>query len=148
MAAKFFCGLALLLASSSTGAQLTKVELFNNTPVDLCVDHGKRTSCTEIQPGRSAVVLLGTSQWINFGMESHLYLFEQRNVPSPLQAERDGKLYAIPAATTLPATTLPPQPKGFPLVPKRKVDLTSNGAPSNYSLDRTQFRRSTAFYAD
>ena len=114
-------------------AQSVRVEIYNNTAVDLCVDGKSPQQCAEMQPTQTRRVSLHHRHWINFGMESREYRlpktlvdeYSKTNSPSlKLQAEPDGKLYLVPRDVAFPARPLPRQPSGFPLKPKRVVDLT------------------------
>ena len=114
-------------------AQSVRVEIYNNTAVDLCVDGASQQDCVSVPPAQIGRVVMRPSHWINFGMESHHYLLPKRLIDahsrahSPsirLQAERDGKLYLLPGNVDFPARSLPPQPRGFPLTPKKVIDLT------------------------
>lgn len=114
-------------------AQSIRVEVYNNTAVDLCVDGKSQQDCVEVQPTQTRRVAMRPRHWINFGMESHEYRLPKKLVdayskadspPLKLQAESDGRLYLVPRNISFPARPLPRQPSGFPLVPKRVVDLT------------------------
>jgi hypothetical protein len=135
MAKKGFIVLALLaLATVASCSKGPRVLLFNNTPVDLTVRVDAKTIAADIGPGQNAEFYPQPSQWIDFGMIGHLYEFKGSiriegyyDVDArvlKIQAEKDGRLYAIPASATFPVTVLPKQPSGFPLTPARKVDLT------------------------
>jgi hypothetical protein len=117
----------LLPIASPLSAQEITAEIYNNTIVDLCVERNSQSDCVEIQPLQMARVVLRPRQWINFGMEAHLYRLPQK-LKAPfllkLQAEGNGRLYFVPIETTMPTKPLPRQPAGFPLKPVKVVDLT------------------------
>jgi hypothetical protein len=118
-------GLAFFVSASALG-QGFPVEIYNNTATDLCVDGKSQRDCKEIPPKQLGRVSIRASQWIQFGMEAYRYRFPKDSLKPglKLQAEPDGKLYLVPAEATLPTSVLPKQPGGFPLVPRRKADLT------------------------
>ena len=103
--------------------------LHNNSKADLCVERAPR-ECTQILPGESARVVLRSEQWITFGIVDLLYLLPL-DVSNALQkgelliqVEGDGRMFLLPSGATPPVKTLPQQPRGFPLAPTRRVDLT------------------------
>ena len=132
-AASIVASLIATLGAPPAFAQALGVEIYNNTDVDLCVDRTSPRDCVELKPGETRRVAMRRRHWINFGMESHKYHLPKKVVeahagrnaePLRLQAENDGKLYFVPRASNFPARPLPRQPSGFPLAPKRVVDLT------------------------
>ena len=122
---RFLLACILTAAASIALAQSAKVEIFNNSIVDLCVDRTSRHDCEQVRPRQSAQVSMRLEQWIRSGTEARRY-----NVPKTLfksglrlQAEADGRLYLIPQEAPFPASPLPKQPSGFPLESTRKVEL-------------------------
>ena len=121
----------LAAATSVASAAELRIVLINGTNTDIAVESKKGEPQVEVLPQESKVVLLQQLRWLRFGQEAHKYSIGpivQRAKHSPaslvLQANSNGWLYVVPPGTKQPQAKLPPQPKGFPLKPTRKADLT------------------------
>ena len=123
--------IALVLAWNVTLAGDLRVLLINGTRTDIIVETKKDAPVIELLPGEAKIVSPRHLQWLRLGQESYKYnvvSLEQWIARHPgtlvLQAHTDGKLYVLPIGTDAVQTTLPAQPRGFPVKPSKKVDLT------------------------
>ena len=122
---------ALAFATFASLATEVQVVLVNGTSTDIEVEAQSGKPSLEVLPHESKTVLLRQPQWLRFGQEAYKYsigpIAQHAKVTSAsvvLQAHIDGKLYVVPSGTSKPLAEFPPQPKGFPLKPTRKADLT------------------------
>ena len=121
----------LAVASSVALAGDLRVVLINGAGTDITVETKTTEAVIELLPGETKVVSPRQLQWLRFGQESYRYnvvSIKQRAAQHPgvlvLQAHADGSLYVLPSGTAKAQTKLPPQPRGFPVKPTKKVDLT------------------------
>ena len=61
---RFLLACTLAAAASIALAQSAKVEIFNNTAVDLCVDGTSQRDCKPIRPKEASQVSIRLEQWI------------------------------------------------------------------------------------
>lgn len=112
-------------------AQAEPVTLLNGTGTDITVETPKHEALVELLPNEVKAVPIRQLRWLRFGQEAYAYNVasieqkaRQRTNPLVLQAHTDGKLYLLPAGTNAVQAKLPSQPRGFPISPIKKVDLT------------------------
>ena len=127
---RFLPLLFLALAPSLVFASEVRLTLVNGTDTDITVESPDDKAQTEVLPKESKVVAFRHLQWLRFGQEAYKYNIgpiERAAKHSPnllvVQAHTDGRLYLVPPGTPAPTLVPPPQPKGFPIKPTRKVDL-------------------------
>lgn len=121
----------LVAASSAVLASGARVVLINGTVTDITVESRRDEVHNDVLPKESKLVLLRQPLWLRFGQEACKYNIgpleqaaRRTSVPLVLQAHSDGRLYLLPKGTTEWQAKPPLQPKGFPLKPTQKVDLT------------------------
>jgi len=112
-------------------AQDKPVTLVNGSGTDIMVETPKHEPLVELLPNETKAVSFRQLRWLRFGQEAYAYNVapieqhaRRRAKPLVLQAHTDGKLYLLPPRTTGVQPRLPPQPRGFPISPIKKVDLT------------------------
>jgi hypothetical protein len=123
--------LLLWLVPAFGSAVEPTVLLVNATQTFVSVEVGAGEPVNELLPGESKSVAVRQLRWLRFGQEANRYnlapvkaLAARSTTPLVVQAHPDGRLYILPAGTSGPSQTPPPQPRGFPLKPSRSVDLT------------------------
>jgi hypothetical protein len=122
--------LLLTLSASASWAQGTAVRLLNAGPTDVAVERPDKTIELELAPGAAGQTILRKSQWLKMGQE--VYLFDTRALqrqaarggPIVLQVGPGSFLYVLSPSANKPEKIPPKQPRGFPLRPIKKVDLT------------------------
>jgi len=141
-------GLLFLASTLGSCSYPLKVVFFNNTPVDLHIWRAPGKTFVVVAPGKSIEVVFSDPQWIDFGQIAHKYqskdLWEARDLAyGPdnarrinMQVESNGRIYVVPRDAHFPVNPLPEQPRGFPMEPAEKVDLTE--APPNNCVQPTQ----------
>ncbi len=121
--------LSVLIFSSPAGADELRVLLLNPGPTDVHVEDAAKQVHTELSPGQSKEVSLLNRQWLKLGQEAFLYdtsaikKAAARGMPV-IQVGPGVMLYLLPAGTTTQTSSPPKQPRGFPVRPLRRVDLT------------------------
>jgi hypothetical protein len=106
-----------------------RVLLLNLGPTDVQIEDAAKSVHTELQPGEAKEVQLLPRQWLKLGQEAFLYDTSSirraaKSGASIIQVGPGARLYLLPSQDQGPVARPPKQPRGFPLHPLRKVDLT------------------------
>ena len=108
-----------------------QIEIVNDSQTDLTVESAANGSDVEVAPSESREAIFHQPQWLRFGQEAYEYDIEpllkvsrQSKRKIILKAGKDSALYAWPRGGNAGTGQTPAQPKGFPLKPSKKVDLT------------------------
>jgi hypothetical protein len=110
-----------------------QIEIINGTQTDLTVESAANGSDVEVAPSESREAIFHQPQWLRFGQDAYVYdiepllqLSQQLKRKILLKAGKDAALYAWPHGGNAATGQPPAQPKGFPLKPSKKVDLTES----------------------
>jgi|GEM_PF-6010337 len=127
---KYLLASTLLLATTVAWASELPVVLHNAGLTDVVVEDQHKSPTAELLPGQSARVTFAQLQWLRLGQEVYrfdvtpLFRLKKNGHPPDIQIRSDGKLYLMPSELTYTGKKPPPQPKGFPIKPLKKVDIT------------------------
>ena len=126
---KLFAILFFLVFHTAAVAREPLVFLVNGTDTYVSVEVAEGEPELEIPPGVCDLVAIRQLRWLRFGQEARRYnlgairaLASRSATPLALQAGPGARLYLLPPSSTSPATSFPPQPKGFPVRPTKDKD--------------------------
>lgn len=121
--------LALALTAISAHSQTASLLLLNDGVTVVQVQADDRSIRANIQPNAGATVTFNQPQWLRTGQKAYRYdtkpvlELKRRGKEIVLQFGPNANLYLMPRETSVPGSTPPSQPKGFPIRPSRTFDM-------------------------